>query len=157
AYSYVDTQGTTWTFDGDGWLRTVRDLHQLGLTYQYDSEHRLQSVTAGDGSVTQFDYSQQYQTTIVQPGGRRVVLETDRVGPNNRENMAKEDTVNGQTQRSSASKRGPLIAWALWSPLAARSHYAPAGNWLTKVDRGLGTAYQINPLLAQGLGAKAQK
>lgn len=52
---------------------------QIWTTYSYDASGRTISVTAADGSVTQYLY-QGNQTTVTDPAGKTKTFTTDAMG-----------------------------------------------------------------------------
>jgi RHS repeat-associated protein len=149
SYTYTAKDQTQTLFDVDGRMIGQVDPHGLRQTFTYDSiTGLLNTIAQPDGGLATFTYSGGRLATIAQPGGYFLYCSYD--GSNNL--IGVQDAAGGVCtfgydgyHRLTNDQVGPLNATYIYN----------ANNWLTVIDRGLGTALSITPQATQGLGGGA--
>jgi RHS repeat-associated protein len=146
-------------FDKNGLLRRVVDRDSLALVYDYDTDGRLKTVTAPDGSTTTLLYSPAngLLSMILEPGNRTLIV-THNAG--NLSVLSAYSVTEGPQgpslftdirTRTFGYDGKHHLTRDQWAPLDTGFHYAADTGRLDQVDRGLGTTLSIDAAGVQAL------
>jgi RHS repeat-associated protein len=151
SYTYTARGQTVTTFDPRGLLLVVQDRDGLRRRYQYDAGGRLVQVTAPDGGVTTFAYAGS-GVAITEPGNQRVVR-LGLGGANDLVSIADADAA--ASVRTFTYDGSHHVVRDQWAPLDASFTYSPTTGALVRIDRGLGSTYDVTAAATQGLTGPA--
>jgi YD repeat-containing protein len=153
SYTYTAKDGTHLAFSRAGLLMAVVDRHGLVVRYDYSGPDRLDRVDTPDGGETTLVY-QGNRVTIYEPhdvlGNVRPVVLTLAGGT-----MVALQDVDANRSDRHFGYEGERLTRDEWRPLDAHFVYDLVSGLLTRVDRGLGTVYDLTPALRRGLAAQA--
>jgi RHS repeat-associated protein len=146
SYTYTDKHQTKWNFSSTGYLQTVKDPHNLTLTYAYTS-NKLSTLTAPDSGITTFSYDaiSGWMNKITLPGNRVMTLTHNAAG-----DLTGVQESDGSLRTMSYDSVHRLTN-DRWGPRNTTYGYDTTTGLLNSIDSGQSTVYTITAANARGL------